>query len=52
MCGCDEKWDDYTGTCLHVYYWPRLHKPEMRSYVCLIHEQDLTVDKTVSAGLN
>ena len=37
----------------------RLHKPELRSCTCLIYEQlvilllsYLTVDKTVSAGLN
>ena len=36
----------------------RLHKPDLRSYSCLIYEQVilllsyLTVDKTVSAGLN
>ena len=36
----------------------RLHKPGLRSYACLIYEQVilllsyLTVDKTVSAGLN
>ena len=37
----------------------RLHKPELRSYACLIYEQQvilllsyLTVDKAVSAGLN
>ena len=37
----------------------RLHKPELRRYACLIYEQQvilllsyLTVDKTVSAGLN
>ena len=37
----------------------RIHKPELRRYACLIYKQQvilllsyLTVDKTVSAGLN
>ena len=37
----------------------RLHKPELRSYACLIYKQQvilllsyLPVDKTVSAGIN
>ena len=37
----------------------RLHKPELRSYACLIYDHQvifllsyLTVDKTISEGLN